>query len=304
MIEKYVDAEELKRLLSTLGIILGGVLIAGLFAGIVIPGLRNANKPETQTPVAPVGGETGWLDPAEAPPQKGGIIQPVDPKMLIEATPALASRGKALFDANCTPCHGAAGHGDGPAAATMNPRPRSFVSPDGWVNGYGLPGIYKTLSEGIKGTSMASFDYLPKKDRMALGHYVQSLGTFPKQESTQAIADLSKELASAGEKIPNRIPVSMAMAILEKEFSLNPPLAVDRDDQSPGAQVFRRVVVDPSRAAQVLRQSRLWRASIRDLAAAILPDAPGNGFSVNAATLSPSEWQALYSELLSRIKTK
>jgi mono/diheme cytochrome c family protein len=304
MIEKYVDAEELKRLLSILGIILGGLLIAGLFASIVVPGLRNANKPEAPTSVAPVGGETGWLDPAEAPPQKGAVIQPVDPKTLIEATPELASKGKTLFEANCTPCHGTIGHGDGPSASTMNPRPRNFVSPDGWINGYGLSGIYKTLSEGIKGTSMASFDYLPKKDRMALGHYVQSLGVFPKRESTQAIADLSKELASAGEKIPNRIPVSMAMAIMEKEFSVLPPLAVDQEDQSPGAQVFRRVVIDPSRAALVLKQSRLWRTSTRDLAAAILPDAPGNGFSVNTATLSPSEWQALYSELLRRIKTQ
>jgi hypothetical protein len=44
MIEKYVDAEELKRLLSTLLAVLGGLVIAGLFASIVVPGLRNANK--------------------------------------------------------------------------------------------------------------------------------------------------------------------------------------------------------------------------------------------------------------------
>jgi mono/diheme cytochrome c family protein len=304
MIEKYVDAEELKRLFSTLGIVLGFLLIAGLFASIVVPGLRNANKPETPTPISPVGGEIGWLDPAEAPPRKGGVIPPVDPKTLIEATPELVSRGKILFEANCTPCHGPLGHGDGPAAPTMSPRPRNLTSPDGWTNGYGLPGIYKTLSEGIKGTSMASFDYLTKKDRMAVGHYVQSMGDFPKQERAQAIADLSKELASAGEKIPNRIPVSMAMAVLEKEFSLAPPLATDQEDQSPGAQVFRRVIVDPLRAAQVLAQSRLWRTSARDLAAAVLPDTPGNGFSVNTATLSPSEWQAFYSELLRRSKTQ
>jgi mono/diheme cytochrome c family protein len=304
MIEKYVDAEELKRLLSTLGIILGFLLIAGLFASIVVPGLRNANKPETPTPIFPVGGETGWLDPAEAPPQKGGVIQPVDPQTLIKATPELVSKGKTLFEANCTPCHGTLGHGDGPAASTMSPRPRNFTSPDGWANGYGLPGIYKTLSVGIKGTSMASFDYLTKKDRMAMGHYIQSLGAFPKRESAQAIADLSKELASAGEKIPNRIPVSMAMAMLEKEFSFSPPLVADLEDQSPGAKIFRLVVIDPPRAAQVLTQSRLWRTSTRDLAAAILLDTPGNGFSVNTATLSPAEWQTLYLELLSRIKTQ
>ena len=36
MIENYVDSEELKRLLSTLGIIVGCLIIAGLFASIVV----------------------------------------------------------------------------------------------------------------------------------------------------------------------------------------------------------------------------------------------------------------------------
>jgi mono/diheme cytochrome c family protein len=304
MIEKYLDAEELKRLLSTLGIIFGCLIIAGLFAGIVIPGLRNANKPEAPTAIAPVVGEAGWLDPAEFPPQKGSVIPPVDPKTLIGATPELASKGKTLYEVNCISCHGAVGRGDGPAAATMNPRPRNFTSPDSWTYGYGLPGVFKTLSEGIRGTSMAPFDYLSKKDRMALAHYVQSLGAFEKKENPQAIAALSNELASAGEIIPNKIPVSMAMGKLGKEFVAAPLLSIGREDSSPGAQILKRMVVDHSRAAQTLVQTQSWRTSARDLASAILLGAPGNGFSVSAATLSPSEWQLFHSELLNRIKTK
>ena len=68
MIEKYVDAEELKRLLSVLVVILGCLIIAGLFASIVVPGLRNANRPATPAPVEPVVGESGWLNPEEFPP--------------------------------------------------------------------------------------------------------------------------------------------------------------------------------------------------------------------------------------------
>ena len=67
MIEKYVDSKELKRMLSTLLVIVGCLIIAALFASIVVPGLRNANKPATPTAVDPVTGETGWLDPAEFP---------------------------------------------------------------------------------------------------------------------------------------------------------------------------------------------------------------------------------------------
>ncbi len=87
MIEKYVDAEELRRLLSTLVVILAVLAIGGLFAIIVVPGLRNANRPETPTPVSPVVGEPGWLDPAEFPPERGRVIPPVDPKTLIATIP-------------------------------------------------------------------------------------------------------------------------------------------------------------------------------------------------------------------------
>jgi mono/diheme cytochrome c family protein len=304
MIEKYVDAAELKKLISTLIIILGGLVIGGLFASIVVPGLRNANKPHAPASITPISGETGWLDPTEFPPQKGKLIPPVDPKLLISATPELLAKGKTLFETNCTPCHGQLGRGDGPAAATMNPKPRNFTNPVGWTNGFALHSIYKTLSEGIKNSSMTPFDYLSKQDRMSLVHYVQSLGSFAKQEKPEAIAALSKELESAGEEVPNKIPVSMAMIKLENEFAAAPTLSMDPRDQSPGGQILKRAIVNGERASQVLLQTRWWRTSARDLAAAILPDAPANGFSTSVATLDPSEWQALHSELLKRIKSK
>jgi mono/diheme cytochrome c family protein len=305
MIEKYVDAEELGRLLSSLAAVMTGLVIAGLFASIVVPGLRNANKPETPTAISPVVGETGWLDPTEFPPEKGRVIPPVDPKTLIAPSAELLARGKELFQSNCIQCHGPLGHGDGPAAATMSPRPRDFSSPEGWTNGYAMPDIYRTVSKGVSGTSMSSFDYLSRKDRMALVHYVQSLGAFSHNTaSSKAMEALSKELATAGETTPNKIPVSMAMARLEEEFSAVRPLVAGREDLSPGGEILKSIVVNPSRAAEVLTESQLWRVSVRDLAACILPDTPGNGFSVRTATLNPSQWKALHAELLKRIESK
>jgi mono/diheme cytochrome c family protein len=242
------------------------------------------------------------LDPTEFPPQRGRFVPPVDPKTLIAPSAELAARGKELYEINCIQCHGPLGKGDGPAAGTMNPRPRDFSSPNGWTYGYDLPGIFKTLSEGVQGTSMASFDYMSRRDRMALAHYVQSLGAFPHTGNPQALDALSKELATAGEKTPNRIPVSMAMARMEEEFTAPSPLAIDREDQSPAGKILRQVVINSSRASQVLRESRSWRASARDLAESILAGTPGNGFSVSVAALSPAEWQALHAELLKRIK--
>jgi mono/diheme cytochrome c family protein len=305
MIEKYVNAEELKRLLSVLVVILGCLTIAGLFASIVVPGLRNANKPETPATVAPVVGEFGWLNPEEFPPQRGRVIPPVDPKTLIDPSTELVALGKTLFEKNCIQCHGVLGHGDGPAAATMNPKPRNFAASEGWVNGPDMPGIFKTVSEGIKGTSMSAFDYLTKKDRMALVHYVQSLATFArKPPDTQAMEALTRQLAASGEIIPNRIPVSEAMARLSAEYSDPPPLTLNREDDSPGSRILRWIVKNPARAARFLVQSQSWKAGPKDLASTVLLNTPENGFSIDAATLTAGEWQDLYAELLNQERSR
>jgi high-affinity iron transporter len=256
-------------------------------------------------PVNPVVGDPGWLDPTEFPPEKGKIIPPVDPQSLIADSPALVSRGKERFEKNCVQCHGTSGQGDGPAAGTMNPRPRKFSVPEKWVNGSDLPAIYKTLSEGIRNSSMASFDYMSKRDRMALAHYVRTLGAFPHPAATQeAMEILTKTLASAGEKTPNRIPVSMAMAKLEQEFSAPAPLVVGSEETTPGAQILRRVVADPVRAAQRLAGSESWRAGAKELATVVVSGAPGNGFSVSAAALSAVDWKELHAELVRRLSQK
>ena len=48
------------------------------------------------------------------------------------SSPALAggdaAAGKAVFDTNCSSCHGATGAGDGPAGAALNPKPASFAT--------------------------------------------------------------------------------------------------------------------------------------------------------------------------------
>jgi mono/diheme cytochrome c family protein len=302
MIEKYVDAEELKRLLGKLAVLIGALMIAGLFATIVVPGLRNANKPGTQTPVNPVIGEPGWLNPAEYPPVKGKVIPAVDPQSLMQESPELLARGKTLFASNCIQCHGELGHGDGPGAASMNPAPRNFASQKGWTNGYDMPSVYKTLTEGIKGSSMTAFDYLSRKDRMALVHYVQSLGSFPDGAgSSEAMAGLSRELTSAGEKTPNKIPVSMAMDKIVSEYRAPAPFTIPADDSSEEAQILRRMIVDEGRAARTLASSNLWRSGLKELAAKLTLNAPGNGFSVDVATLSPSDWKVFQGAILKRL---
>ena len=293
MIESYVSPEELRRLLSSLLVFVGVLLLFGLFAFIVVPGLRNANRPEAGSPVNPPQGESGWLDVTEYPPAKGYVIPPVDPKPLLVASPQNLERGKGLFAANCAPCHGNEGRGDGLAGKTLVPPPRNLTSPIGWMNGYQLAPIYRTLGEGIRDSSMAAFTVLSPQDRMALAHYVQSLGNFSHGDAPKELEALAKQLASQGQAVPDRIPVSWAMTYLEKERGQSSPVLLPAVRGTPEAELLGRVISDPARAARTLEEYPAWREDLAAFEAAVAAGAPANGFAVGAATLEPSEWRSL-----------
>ena len=300
MIDRYVDTEELRRLAASLVVVLGALMIFVLFAFIVVPGLRNANKPMTSPSGSPQIGETGWLDPTEFPPQKSYEIPPVDPETVLVANSELLERGEELYVKSCAQCHGETGQGDGPASTGLMPQPRNFAEADGWKNGYQLPDLFKTLSEGIEGASMASFSFLRKTDRMALAHHVQSLTTFPREPVDEKVLQaLSEEIASKGETVPNKIPVSMAMASLEEEFTApTSPVLPAADDKSPHAELLRRAFNDPERAALTLAGISRWRDDIEVLSQVLTSGAPENGFSISVAVLPPEEWQALQAALM------
>ncbi len=40
------------------------------------------------------------------------------------------AKAKDIFRNRCVPCHGAVGQGDGPASATLNPKPRKYADPE------------------------------------------------------------------------------------------------------------------------------------------------------------------------------
>ncbi|HEY3400136.1 MAG TPA: c-type cytochrome [Geothrix sp.] len=233
-IQDYLSHEELKRLGSALLLVICFIFIAGFFAFTVLPGLRYQAHTTPDAPIQAVQGETGWLDPTDYPVAARQIIPPIDPKTVMTPNATLMSRGKAVYAQTCATCHGAEGLGDGAAGKGLNPRPRNFTASAGWKNGTKVEDIYKTLDEGIKGSSMVSYNYLSKKDRMALAHVVQSLGTFDHGASDpKAIAALEKLFASAGEVIPNRIPVARAVDILCREYAEAHPGGAAKPSASP-----------------------------------------------------------------------
>jgi mono/diheme cytochrome c family protein len=228
----FLSPDELKRLLSALTLVIGFIAIVAFFGFIVVPGLRYQAYTLADAPIQAVQGETGWLDPTDYPAQGRQVIPPIDPKTVMTPNPELMTRGKAIFAQTCATCHGPEGKGDGPAGASLTPKPRNFTQNAGWKNGTRLEAIYKTLDEGIKGSSMVSYRDLPKRDRMALAHVVQSLGAFDHGASDpKALAELEKLFASSGEVIPNRIPVAQAVEDLCREYAEahpKPPVAATR----------------------------------------------------------------------------
>jgi high-affinity iron transporter len=89
-------------------------------------------------------------------------------------TPDLA-RGATVYQAQCAACHGASGHGDGPAGLQLSPRPINFTDVTRADQRSALS-LYEVISQGVTGTPMASYaQSLSSDDRWALAYYVGSL---------------------------------------------------------------------------------------------------------------------------------
>jgi mono/diheme cytochrome c family protein len=292
--------QEAQGLASRFAIFSGVAITFVLFGLIIVPALlRERRPPKTPPSDQPAAASVGWLDQAEAPPSKGKDLPPVDPATVMTATPKLLARGEALFKQNCTSCHGDAGRGDGPAVATLNPKPRNFTQPDKWTRGFRVTDIFTTITTGVKGTGMAAFDFVVPADRMALVHYVRSLGSFNHgPEDAKATEELAQQFRSRGVHIPNRIPVSLAIKKIVQEQTQAPAIKLRApDDKSATAELLRSVIADPARVARTVAATK-DRSDRLAVARAWVAGAPGNGFAAALAGMTSDEWQEISRALL------
>jgi cytochrome c oxidase cbb3-type subunit 2 len=119
--------------------------------------------------------------PRAAPPtDPWDVIWMIDPPNADPTTPAPAPTqpmrvlGDALYDAHCSPCHGAKGNGRSSLGGQLRPAPTDFTravyklrsTPDG-----SLPSdrdLFRTLTRGLHGTTMRPWRRLTEIERWAL----------------------------------------------------------------------------------------------------------------------------------------
>ena len=83
---------------------------------------------------------------APVPAEYAGLTNPLGE--------AAATEGAEIFRTNCEMCHGARGHGDGPAGQALDPKPRNLANLQAQA---GDDFLFWRISEGKPGTSMVAF---------------------------------------------------------------------------------------------------------------------------------------------------
>jgi mono/diheme cytochrome c family protein len=113
--------------------------------------------------------QANWVAPNEANNSKNPLA----------VSPALLADAKTLYTANCGPCHGDKGKGDGPAAPGLNPKPADHTSTA--VQSESDGSLYWKLSEGRN--PMPGYKKIfSDQQRWELIAYIRTLAKSPKKK--------------------------------------------------------------------------------------------------------------------------
>lgn len=88
--------------------------------------------------------------PETAAPAAGGDVRPTPPAEYADKKNPQAGKadaievGKSIYNINCASCHGEKALGDGPAAASLNPKPKSLAEDGALSDAY----LYWRIAEG------------------------------------------------------------------------------------------------------------------------------------------------------------
>ncbi|GDX78315.1 hypothetical protein LBMAG42_01260 [Deltaproteobacteria bacterium] len=94
--------------------------------------------------------------------------------LLSLALAADPAAGKAVFEANCTACHGIAGDGKGPAAMALKVKPADFTQATWWSTRTDTD-VAASIRSGKPGTPMSAFTQLTDVQLSNTVAYLRSL---------------------------------------------------------------------------------------------------------------------------------
>ncbi len=106
---------------------------------------------------------------AQATALRWAVIRAYNLKTAPKTAPDLKA-GASLYREHCAACHGAEGKGDGPAGKGLDPAPSNFHD-GGRMAQRSVYGLYNTITLGVAGTGMASYQQLGEDERWALAFY-------------------------------------------------------------------------------------------------------------------------------------
>ncbi len=237
----------------------------------------------------------------ELPVVEPRIIPPINIMEMSKPNEELIALAKETYTTICASCHGEDGMGKGPASTALNPPPRNFASKEGWKNGPKISGIYTTLEQGIPGSGMIAYNYLPPSERIALAHYIrQTFVSDPPVDTEGELTQLDQLfLLSQGKEIPAQIPVASAMNLIMEENSSTVQTLVQKvnqvsSDSDAGAGIFNSVTSNKMRALTTLNSDKSWKQNYQKFINSVIYNVNSNGFNNNLFKLSSNDWNVLY----------
>jgi hypothetical protein len=243
-------------------------------------------------------------------PVKGSVTAGIDLSLLTKPSDKFIQKGKELYTANCSACHGEKGDGNGPAGASLNPKPRDYYSPEGWKNGRSFSMIFKTLQEGIPKSAMTAYDFIPITDRITIIQYIRALVPDLPALTQDEVKKLDETYhLSQGEKTSTQIPISLAESKLEDESKFSDERIesilnrLNNDKSESGAILFNSLTYDKKKALITLSKSKEWKNDISEFLT-LLNYNKDSGFKPDVLLLSKEDLSVLFNYLKNLFSVK
>lgn len=238
----------------------------------------------------------------EITPRVGGLKPAMDLNLITTPTAELIAIGKTKYEMSCASCHGNDGKGDGIAAAALDPKPRNFHDLEGWTGGRTFYDIFKSINDGVAGTGMTAYEFLPAEDRVAIIQYVRTFGDFPEVTSDEVKNKLDATYnLSAGVIVPNNISIQQSITLITDENQKNIDLSIlisdkIKNDKINSASLLKDNVLDIEKVVYTYI-TKLNNNDYNNFVLKLNSDPVALGFKASVVNLMDKDLRSIYSYL-------